>query len=99
MFGEGLQRSIDVYALRRESPESEWVLLNDRPTQGWKNMSREEYLKNGRSEMLQAVSHAEILKLTGMIGKPIDSVEEVEQNSNLFDLKPEDDQTPAGMRP
>jgi len=63
--------SIDVYVLRRESSEHNWHLTNNRPHPNSKNMSVDEYIKHGRSEMLQAVTPAEILKLTSMIGKPM----------------------------
>lgn len=71
MTGVGLHESIDVYVLRRQSPEHNWNLLNDRPHPDWRTMSLDEYVKHGRSEMLQAVSHGEILKLTSQLGKPL----------------------------
>ena len=66
--------SNDVYVHRRESPEHEWVLCNDRPHPDWRTMSVDEYIKRGRSEMLQAVSHGEILKACSLIGKPINEL-------------------------
>lgn len=70
-FGSGLTRSIDVYVLRRENPESNWNLCNNRPQPGWREMSVDEYIKCGRSEMLQVVTPGEILRLTSAIGKPL----------------------------
>ena len=70
-FGAGLTRSIGVYVHRRESPAHDWTLCNDRPHPDWRTMSVDEYIKRGRSEMLQAVSHSEILKLTNAIGRPM----------------------------
>ncbi|WP_080416082.1 hypothetical protein [Burkholderia ubonensis] len=66
-FGLGLTCSIDVYVHRRESPNHPWVLLSDRPHPDWRAMSVDEYCKRGRSEMLQAVSHGEILKVTSAL--------------------------------
>lgn len=70
-FGLGLTRSIDVYVLHRESPDQDWVLLSNKLHPDWRAMSVADYMKHGRSEMLQSVSPGEILKLTGMIGKPM----------------------------
>lgn len=67
-FGAGLTRSIGVYVLKRPNPQSQWHLCNDRPHPNWRNMSVDEYVKHGRSEMLQTVSHGEILKLTQSLG-------------------------------
>lgn len=69
-FGAGLQRSIDVYVHRRESPDHEWVLCSDRPHKDWRDMSVDEYIKHGRSEVLQTVSPGEIMKVASAIGKP-----------------------------
>ncbi|WP_080411284.1 hypothetical protein [Burkholderia ubonensis] len=66
-FGAGLTRSIGVHVLRRENPESNWKLCSDRPHPNWRNMSVDEYVKHGRSEMLQAVTAAEILKVTNAL--------------------------------
>lgn len=63
-FGVGLTRSIGVYVHRRESPDHAWKLTNNRPHPDWRKMSVDEYVKRGRSEMLQAVSSGEILKVT-----------------------------------
>ena len=70
-FGRGLARSIGVYVHRRVSPEHDWVLCSDRPHPDWKTMSRDDYIHHGRSEMLQMVSHGEILKAASAIGKPL----------------------------
>ncbi len=71
MTGIGLHSSIWVYVHRRESPDHKWVLLSDRPNPDWLVMPLADYMKHGRSEMLQSVSIGEILKLTSMIGKPV----------------------------
>lgn len=67
MFGRGLTRSVDVYVHRRESPAHPWALCGDRPHPNWREMSVEEYLQHGRSEVLQTVSPGEILKVTGTL--------------------------------
>jgi hypothetical protein len=71
MTGIGLNSSIGVYVHRRESPDQHWVLLSDKPHPDWRAMSVADYMKHGRSKMLQSVSPGEILKLTSMIGKPM----------------------------
>lgn len=71
MFGEGLHRSIDVYVHRRESEEHDWVLCSDRPHPDWRSMSVEDYVKHGRSPMLQAVSSGELLRAMSFIGAPM----------------------------
>lgn len=71
MFGAGLTPSTDVYALRREHADDTWKLLSDRPHPDWRKMSVDEYKQNGRSEMLQAVSIGEILKITSLLGRPM----------------------------
>jgi hypothetical protein len=74
MYGAGLARSIGVYVHRRESSDHDWILCSDRPHQDWRKMTVEEYTKNGRSEMLKAVSPGEILKVTNLIGRSIDAI-------------------------
>ena len=64
-------RSIDVYVHRRESPDHEWKLCSDRPHPDWRKMSVADYIKHGRSEMLQTVSQGEILKATSALGQPL----------------------------
>jgi hypothetical protein len=71
MTGVGLHRSISIYAHRRETIDHPWILLSDRPHPNWRSMSIDDYISEGRSEMLQSVSPGEILKLTSMIGKPM----------------------------
>jgi len=62
MYGAGLTRSVDVYVHRRDSSDQSWKLCNNRPHPNWREMSVDEYIKHGRSEMLRVVSHGEILK-------------------------------------
>jgi hypothetical protein len=66
-YGLGLTRSVDVYVLRRESPEHAWQLASDRPHPDWRTMSVDEYIRHGRSEMLRTVSHGEILKVASAL--------------------------------
>lgn len=65
--------SIDVYVLRRESPEHEWSLTSDRPHPNWRSMPREEYIRYGRSEMLRTVSIGQILKVTQTLHEQLKS--------------------------
>lgn len=66
-FGLGLTPSVDVFVLRRETPNHAWTLTNNRPHPDWRNMSVDDYIKRGRSEMLRTVSHGEILKVTSAL--------------------------------
>ena len=75
MFGEGLHRSIGVYVHRRESVNHDWILCSDRPHPDWKSMSLADYVNNGRSPMLQAVSHGELLRAMNAIGAPMSQYE------------------------
>ncbi|MEX3983908.1 hypothetical protein AB4Y45_33525 [Paraburkholderia sp. EG287A] len=70
-FGAGLHCSVGVYVLRRESAEHDWKLCSKEPHPDWRAMSVDEYVKRGRSEMLQAASHGEILAVASAIGKPM----------------------------
>lgn len=74
MFGAGLHCSIDVTVFRRDSENEAWRLCSKNPMPGWKQMPREQYLREGRPEHLQVVSHGEILKVASFIGKPLSSV-------------------------
>lgn len=66
-YGSGLTRSVGVYVHRRESDNAPWMLTNDRPHPDWREMSVDEYIKRGRSEMLRTVSIGEILKVTSAL--------------------------------
>lgn len=70
-YGSGLHFSVDVYVHRRESPAHTWQLCSNRPHPDWRSMSVNEYVRHGRSEMLQAVSPGEIMKVKSAIGKPM----------------------------
>jgi len=61
-FGLDMKFSADVFVLRRESVNDDWRVLSDRPHPDWRTMSVDEYIKRGRSEMLQNVNHGQILK-------------------------------------
>lgn len=68
LFGAGLQESVGVDVFRRESPEHSWVYCSDQPHPDWQAMSVEEYVKHGRSEMLQTVSPGEMLAVVNGLG-------------------------------
>lgn len=70
-FGAGLHRSVDVYVHRRPHPGAEWELCSSTPHPEWRTMSVADYIERGRSPMLRAVTHGEIFKTAGMLGKPI----------------------------
>lgn len=62
-FGTGLHRSIGVYVLRRANENQPWKLCSDKPDPNWRSMSVTDYVRRGRSEMLQTVSTGEIFKV------------------------------------
>jgi hypothetical protein len=70
-YGPSFQLFVGVYVLRRESQNHDWKLCSKEPQPGWREMSVDEYVKHGRSEMLQAASHGEILAAASVIGKPM----------------------------
>jgi hypothetical protein len=72
-FGAGLHRSVGVDVFRRQSSGHNWTLCSNRPHPDWRQMSVDEYVKHGRSEMLQAASHGEILAVVSGIGKPMEA--------------------------
>lgn len=80
MFGEGLHRSVDVYVHKRQSEKHEWILLSDRPHPDWRAMSVDDYIKGGRSEMLQTVSIGELFRAMDLIGKPMSQFRTPEEN-------------------
>lgn len=71
MFGAGLHRSIDTRVFKRSAPDQDWQLCSTQPAAGWREMSVDDYIKHGRSETLQTVTHGEILKLSALIGQPM----------------------------
>ena len=64
-------KSLDVYVHRRNGVDDEWILCSNTPHPDWKTMSIDDYVKFGRSEQHQTVSHGEVMKLSMAIGKPI----------------------------
>lgn len=77
-FGAGLRRSVGVYVHKRESPNHEWELCSDSPHPDWRSMSVDDYVKHGRSPMLQAVSSGELLRAISAIGMPMAQFDHVE---------------------
>lgn len=73
MYGIGLHRSVNVLVFRKKDAQSDWQLCSDRPAEGWRDMPLSDYVKHGRSEALRTVTHGEIFKVTGLLGKPLDS--------------------------
>lgn len=62
--GLGLKVSVNVYVHFRSNPSEEWKLASDRPHPDWRTMSVDDYIKRGRSQMLQLVSHGEIFSVS-----------------------------------
>lgn len=65
--GLGLHYSVGVHVLRRENPQADWKLCSDAPHPNWREMSVDEYVKNGRSEKLRTVTHGEIFKVSKLL--------------------------------
>lgn len=66
-FSLGLKPNVFVHVHRREGMDQPWKLLSDKPHPDWRNMPLDEYVKHGRSEVLQAVTHGEIFKVTNAL--------------------------------
>lgn len=58
---------IDLYVHTRSDAAQPWVLAPNTPAPGWKAMPRAQYLREGRSPMLQAVSFAEMARCTAAL--------------------------------
>lgn len=65
--GTGLTVSIGVHVHRREAPSHAWKLMGDRPHPDWRKMPVDDYIKNGRPEMLRVASIGEILRVTNAL--------------------------------
>ena len=74
MFGAGLHPSVDVYVLRRDSEAQPWLRCSDRPAANWRDMPVEQYIREGRSELLQTVSPGELLSVTSLLGRPLSEI-------------------------
>lgn len=72
-YGYGLQLSIGVDVFRRIGGSENWCLTSDRPHPNWRQMSVDEYIKNGRPEKLLVASHGEILKAANALRENIAS--------------------------
>lgn len=59
----------EVY--RRDDSRQPWRVCSTRPHPDYLAMPVDQYIKEGRSEMLQVVSTVELLKVSSMIGKPL----------------------------
>lgn len=61
-FRADMKFAADVFVLRRENVNDNWRVLSDTPHPDWRTMSVDEYVKHGRSEKLQNVTHGQIFK-------------------------------------
>jgi hypothetical protein len=75
MYGAGLHLSVDVYVLFRESAQHAWRVASDQPHPDWRTMSVDEYLKHGRSEKLQLVTHGELLAISQEVRRQEDALQ------------------------
>lgn len=62
-FGPDMKQSVDTFVLHRDTADEPWKLASDRPHPGWKQMPRSDYIKFGRCEKFQLVSHGELFKV------------------------------------
>lgn len=53
---------VDVYVLHRKHSDESWKLASKTPHPDWLTMSVSDYVKHGRSEMLQLVTPGELLR-------------------------------------
>lgn len=63
-MGLGAKVNVDVFVHFRSNPSEPWQLASDRPHPDWRTMSRADYIKHGRSQKLQLVSHGEIFSVS-----------------------------------
>lgn len=68
MFGSGLHASIDVMVHRRLGDEEPWDLLSGDFPQGFKEMSRADYMLTGRPDKFKYASIGELLGTINMLG-------------------------------
>ena len=76
MTGSGLAQSTDVYVHVRDNPKQAWRLCSKDAHPDWRTMSAQDYVRNGRSEMLKVVTPGQILKVVSFIGRPLASLEQ-----------------------
>lgn len=69
----GGKRSVNVDVFRRGDAQAPWEYCHDRPHPDWRTMSVDDYIKRGRSPMLQAVTPGEVLRVASLVGKPLTS--------------------------
>jgi hypothetical protein len=63
--------SIDTFVLFRENAEDNWNVLSNIPAEGFKAMPREEYIRRGRSPLIQKVRVGELLKALNEFRKDV----------------------------
>lgn len=63
--------SYEVQALMLQTEDHLRTLCNDRPAAGWREMSVDQYIREGRSEVLRTVTHGEIFRAASFLGKPM----------------------------
>tara|TARA_B100002019_G_C21256613_1_gene594207 strand:- start:260 stop:571 length:312 start_codon:yes stop_codon:yes gene_type:complete len=71
MFSAGLEEFIDFFTLHRNSKTEQWRLLSKQPHKDSKTMSVDEYIKKGRPEYLNYVSHGQVLKVISLLNQPL----------------------------
>ncbi len=61
LFGKD---AIHAYTLRRDSADLSWSCCGTNPANNWREMSVDEYVRSGRSELLRYASPAELLSVS-----------------------------------
>lgn len=67
------EANVDYYIHRRANAEQRWELLSKDPHPDWRTMSVDDYVKHGRSPLLQALSFPKLFKLMAalkLLGMP-----------------------------
>lgn len=73
-YGLGLHRSIDLYV----NEEDDWKLCDNQPKTGWREMSVQDYIQHGRSDMLRFVKPIQILRVLS----ELEHISTVDKTSN-----------------
>lgn len=68
---EWSEKDVHVEFYRRQTPDSTWVRLGDKPHPDWRAMPIDRYLKEGRPEFLYHVSYARVMQVVQMLHKPM----------------------------
>jgi hypothetical protein len=74
LFDPILNPTVSTIAFHRDNSNDNWKLCSKEYHPDVKTMSRSDYMKFGRSELMEKVTFAELAKTANMIGKPLSSL-------------------------